>query len=45
LLPERATAVSLLDCLLHHASVVVTSGDSDRMRQVGANGGTTLNKT
>ena len=44
-LPEHTTAVSLLDRLLHHASVVVTSGDSYRMRQARAKGGTTLNKT
>ena len=28
--------------LLHHANVVVTSGDSYRMRQARAKGGTTL---
>ena len=44
-LPEHTTAVSLLDRLLHHANVVVTSGDSYRMRQARAKGGTTLNKT
>jgi IstB-like ATP binding protein len=43
-LPEHTTAVSLLDRLLHHASVVVTSGDSYRMRQARAKGGITLNK-
>jgi DNA replication protein DnaC len=32
-LPEHTTAVSLLDRLLHHANVVVTQGDSYRMRQ------------
>jgi hypothetical protein len=32
-LPEHTTAVSLLDRLLHHAHVVVTDGDSYRMRQ------------
>ena len=31
-LPEHTTAVSILDRLLHHATVVVTSGDSYRMR-------------
>jgi hypothetical protein len=31
--------------LLHHASVVVTDGDSYRMRQARAKGGTTLNET
>jgi DNA replication protein DnaC len=44
-LPEHTTAVSLLDRLLHHANVVVTNGDSYRMRQARAKGGTTLNKT
>src|SRR5215472_3528994 len=39
-LPEHTTAVSLLDRLLHHASVVVTSGDSYRMRQARTKGGT-----
>jgi DNA replication protein DnaC len=32
-MPEHTTAVSLLDRLLHHAQVVVTSGDSYRMRE------------
>jgi DNA replication protein DnaC len=44
-LPEHTTAVSLLDRLLHHASVVVTDGDSYRMREARAKGGTTLNKS
>jgi DNA replication protein DnaC len=43
--PEHTTAVSLLDRLLHHANIVVTSGDSYRMREARAKGGTTLNKT
>jgi DNA replication protein DnaC len=43
-LPEHTTAVSLLDRLLHHASVVVTAGDSYRMRQARARGGTSLTK-
>jgi DNA replication protein DnaC len=43
-LPEHTTAVSLLDRLLHHANVVVTDGDSYRMRQARARGGTHLNK-
>jgi DNA replication protein DnaC len=43
-LPEHTTAVSLLDRLLHHASVVVTDGESFRMREARAKGGTTLNK-
>ncbi|MGV8972454.1 MAG: ATP-binding protein [Rhodoglobus sp.] len=32
-LPEHTTAVSIIDRLLHHATVVVTSGDSYRMRE------------
>ena len=44
-LPEHTTAVSLLDRLLHHANVVVTDGDSYRMREARARKGTTLNKT
>ncbi len=32
-LPEHTTAVSLLDRLLHHSVVVVTEGESHRMRQ------------
>jgi DNA replication protein DnaC len=35
-LPEHTTAASLLDRLLHHATVVVTSGESYRMRQAKA---------
>ncbi|WP_279323410.1 ATP-binding protein [Actinomycetospora cinnamomea] len=38
LLPEHTTAVSLLDRLLHHAHVVVTDGESYRMRQARAKG-------
>jgi DNA replication protein DnaC len=41
-LPEHTTAVSLLDRLLPHANVVVTDGDSYRMRQARARGGTAL---
>jgi len=41
-LPEHTTAVSLLDRLLHHANVVVTDGESFRMRQARARGGNTL---
>jgi hypothetical protein len=46
-LPEHTTAVSLLDNnrLLHHANVVITAGDSYRMREARARKGTTLNKT
>ncbi len=43
-LPEHTTAVSLLDRLLHHAIVVVTEGDSFRMRQARDRGGPHLNK-
>ena len=39
-LPEHTTAVSLLDRLLHHANVVVTQGDSHRMREARTRGGT-----
>ena len=39
-LPEHTTAVSLLDRLLHHAHVVVTQGDSHRMREARTRGGT-----
>jgi len=44
-LPEHTTAVSLLDRLLHHCHTVVTDGDSYRMKQARANGGTRLNTT
>lgn len=40
-LPEHTTAVSLLDRLLHHANVIITDGDSYRMRQARAKGGST----
>jgi DNA replication protein DnaC len=40
-LPEHTTAVSLLDRLLHHANVVITDGESYRMRQARAKGATT----
>ena len=35
-LPEHTTAFSLLYLLLHHANVVVTYGDSYRMREARA---------
>jgi DNA replication protein DnaC len=38
-LPEHTTAVSLLDRLLHHSFVVVTEGESFRMRQARTQGG------
>jgi hypothetical protein len=44
-LPEHTTAVSLLDRLLHHSIVVVTEGESFRMRQARNQGGTRMNKT
>jgi len=40
-LPEQATAVALLDRLLHHAVVVVTSGESFRMREARTRAGGT----
>jgi DNA replication protein DnaC len=43
-LPEHTTAVSMLDRLLHHANVVITEGDSYRMREARTKGGTRLNK-
>ena len=38
-LPEHTTAASLLDRLLHHAVVVVTDGESYRMREARERGG------
>src|SRR5438128_354244 len=38
-LPEHTTAVSMLDRLLHHAVVVVTEGESFRMREAKQRGG------
>lgn len=38
-LPVQSTAASLLDRLLHHAVVVVTTGESFRMRDARARGG------
>ncbi|MGH3184019.1 MAG: IS21-like element helper ATPase IstB [Streptosporangiaceae bacterium] len=38
-LPEHTTAVSLLDRLLHHSIVVVTEGESFRMREARQKGG------
>jgi len=38
-LPEHTTAVSLLDRLLHHSIVVVTEGESYRMREARTRGG------
>jgi DNA replication protein DnaC len=44
-LPEHTTAVSMLDRILHHAVVVVTEGESFRMRQSRAKGGARTVKT
>jgi DNA replication protein DnaC len=41
-LPEHTTAVSLLDRLLHHCHIVITNGDSYRMKQARARGGATI---
>ncbi|MHB8682659.1 MAG: IS21-like element helper ATPase IstB [Acidimicrobiales bacterium] len=38
-LPEHTTAVSLLDRLLHHSVVVITDGESFRMREARQQGG------
>jgi DNA replication protein DnaC len=38
-LPEETTAVSLLDRLLHHSVVVLTDGESFRMREARQKGG------
>ena len=44
-LPEHTTAVSMLDRLLHHCHTVVTDGDSYRMKQARAKGGTRIKTT
>ncbi|XRQ08668.1 IS21-like element helper ATPase IstB [Actinomadura welshii] len=44
-LPEHTTAVSLLDRLLHHSHVVVTEGESFRMRQARTRTGGRLTNT
>jgi len=41
-LPDQTTAVSLIDRLLHHAVVVVTAGESFRMREARSRGGVPL---
>src|SRR3954451_16168865 len=41
-LPEHTTAVSMLDRLLHHCHIVVTDGDSYRMKQAREQGGTRI---
>src|SRR5262249_52870407 len=43
-LPEPPPAAAPLDRLLHHANVIVTDGDSYRMREARTKGGTRLNK-
>jgi len=43
-LPEHTTAVSLLDRLLHHNVLVVTEGESFRMKEARARGGRTKPK-
>ena len=40
-LPEHTTAVSLLDRLLHHSVIVVTAGESFRMKEARSKGGPT----
>ena len=40
-MPEHTTAVSLLDRLLHHCHVIITNGDSYRMKQAREQGGHT----
>ncbi len=40
-LPEHTTAASMLDRLLHHAVVIVTEGESYRMREAKTRGGRT----
>jgi DNA replication protein DnaC len=42
-LPEHTTAVSMLDRLLHHCHVVITDGDSYRIKQARSKGGTKIN--
>jgi DNA replication protein DnaC len=41
-MPDQTTAVSMVDRLLHHAVVVVTDGESFRMREARARGGQPL---
>jgi DNA replication protein DnaC len=43
-LPEHTTAASLLDRLVHHSVVVVTDGDSYRMREARQRGGARTKK-
>jgi DNA replication protein DnaC len=43
-LPEHTTAASMLDRLLHHAVVIVTEGESYRMREAKTRGGSRSKK-
>jgi DNA replication protein DnaC len=43
-LPEHTTAASMLDRLLHHAVVIVTEGESYRMREAKTRGGSRSTK-
>ena len=43
--PDHTTAVSMIDRLLHHAVVVVTEGESFRMKEAKSRGGDRLPKT
>ncbi|HEX9608366.1 MAG TPA: ATP-binding protein, partial [Gemmatimonadaceae bacterium] len=38
-LPDETTAVSMIDRILHHAVVVVTEGESFRMKEAKTRGG------
>jgi DNA replication protein DnaC len=38
-LPEQSTAAALLDRIVHHATVVVTEGESFRLREARTRGG------
>ena len=44
-IPEPTTATSLVDRLLHHAVVVVTEGESHRMKEARQRGGGQLVRT
>ena len=44
-LPEHTTAASMLDRLLHHAVVIVTEGESYRMREAKTRGGRRTQKS
>ena len=44
-LPQQSTAASLLDRLLHHAVIVVTSGESFRMKEARSRGGPIFSST